>query len=221
MSSAVIQLIVLAGIAIFLILRLRSTLGTRDGFEKPPAEMPRPTGPSGSRPDFAVIEGGIDRDIADYADVKGPNGQALAKMKRAEPDFSVHEFLSGARTAYEMILTAFEGGDRDTLRKFLADDVYTSFANVIDNREAEGLRIDSTFIGIRELKLTSATFDDETKEGEITIRFVGELTSVVRNSDGEIIEGNPEEIKRQKDVWTFSRIMGSNDPNWQLVATGG
>jgi predicted lipid-binding transport protein (Tim44 family) len=66
-----------------------------------------------------------------------------------------------------------------------------------------------------------AEFDPDTNEGEITIRFIGELTSVVRDKSGEIIEGNPKEVKRQKDIWTFARIMGSEDPNWQLVATGG
>jgi len=66
----------------------------------------------------------------------------------------------------------------------------------------------------------TATDDRDTGEGEMTVRFVGELTSVVKNADGEIVEGNPNEIKRQKDVWTFSREMGSDDPNWYLVATG-
>ena len=76
-------------------------------------------------------------------------------------------------------------------------------------------------MGLRELKLVDAEFDQDTNEGEITIRFIGELTSVVRDKSGEIIEGNPKEVKRQKDIWTFARIMGSEDPNWQLVATGG
>ncbi len=221
MSSAVIQLIVLAGIALFLILRLRNALGTRDGFEKPPAQQPHSGGPTTARRDFEVIEGGIDHDIADHVDVKGKSGQAVVAMKRVEPDFSLNDFLQGASGAYEMILTAFESGDKKKLKQFLSDDVFTSFADVIHNREAEGLHIDSTFIGVRELKMTGATFDDATSEGEITIKFVGELTSVVRDQAGEIIEGNPEEIKRQKDVWTFARIMGTDDPNWQLVATGG
>ena len=75
-------------------------------------------------------------------------------------------------------------------------------------------------MGIRELVLTGATFDRDTQEAEITVRFVGELTSAVRNAAGEIIEGNPNEIKRQKDIWTFSRFMAADNPNWKLVATG-
>ena len=74
-------------------------------------------------------------------------------------------------------------------------------------------------MGIRELALENATFDRGSNEAEVTVRFVGELTSVVRNSDDEIIEGDSSEIKRQRDVWTFARTMGADNPNWLLVAT--
>ena len=221
MNSAVIQLIVLAGVALFLILRLKNVLGTRDGYEAPPSSANAPSGPTPVNRNFEVIEGGVDHDIADHIDIASKSGKALAGMKLAEPSFGVTEFLSGARGAYEMILMAFENGELETLKQFLSDDVYTSFSSVVETRQAEGLHIDATFIGLRELKLTSAEFDSGTNEGEITIKFLAELTSVVRDQSGEIIEGNPDEVKRQKDVWTFARIMGSDDPNWQLVATGG
>lgn len=221
MSSAVIQLLVLAGIALFLILRLKNVLGTRDGFEKPPIGDGQKTVPGPVKRDFAVIEGGPDRDISDNTDPDGKAGRALAAMKQTEPDFGVTDFLGGARGAYEMILTAFESGEIEGLRPYLSPDVYESFEAVVKTREAEGLRVDASFIGIREIKLVDADYDTASNEAEITIRFVAELTSVVRDRAGEIIEGNPEEIKRQKDVWTFARIMGSTDPNWLLVATGG
>lgn len=220
MSSAVIQLIVLAGIALFLILRLKNVLGTRTGFEKPPITK-APSGPSPVKREFEVIEGGVDRDISDHINVKSDSGKALAAMKALEPSFNVTEFLSGARGAYEMILMAFENGELATLKQFLSDDVYTSFAGAVEAREAEGLKVDATFIGLREMKLTHAELNSDTKEAEITIRFLAELTWVVHNAAGEVVEGHAEETKRQKDVWTFARIMGSDDPNWQLVATGG
>lgn len=221
MSSSFIQLLVLGGIALFLVLRLKNVLGTREGFEKPPVTGAAAEKAVSHRAEFEVIEGGIDRDIADHVDVNSTTGKALAEMKRAEPTFGVTEFLTGARGAYEMLLMAFENGDTQTLKKFLADDVYTSFASVIENRESEGLHVDAGFVGVREMKLVHAEYDKRSGEGEVTIKFIGELTSVVRDQAGEVIDGHPEEIKRQKDVWTFARIMGSNDPNWQLVATGG
>jgi predicted lipid-binding transport protein (Tim44 family) len=221
MSSAIIQLLVLAGIAVFLILRLRSVLGTREGFEKPPAQVPGPSERKRTgRPEFDVIEGGPDRDIVDHVKDGSDAAKALAAMKMAEPGFNVGEFLQGARGAYEMILMAFESGDIDSVRGFLAPDVAETFDEVIAQRTEQGLSIDASFVGLREVTLADASFDRDTRVGDVTVRFVAELTSVVRDAEGAIVEGNPNEIKRQRDVWTFSREMGSDDPNWQLVATG-
>ncbi|QBY02068.1 Tim44 domain-containing protein [Rhodophyticola sp. CCM32] len=219
MNSPFISLLVLAGIAIFLILRLRNVLGTRDGFEKPPVIQPERR--ADTRRDFEVIEGGPDRDITDHVEDGSDAAKALAAMKLAEHGFSVSEFLGGARGAYEMILMAFEKGDVEQLRPFLAEDVLETFETVIAQREEQGLSIDASFVGIRELTLQGASFDRGTSTAEISVRFVAELTSVVRNSDGEVVEGDPTEIKRQRDIWTFGRDMGSSNPNWVLVATGG
>jgi predicted lipid-binding transport protein (Tim44 family) len=219
MSSSIIQLLVLAGIAVFLILRLRSVLGTRDGFEDPNAA--NRTAPNRrSRPDFDVIEGGPDRDITDHVADGSDAAKALAAMKMAEPGFSVEEFLGGSRQAYEMILEAFEAGDIDNVRAFLSPDVAGAFDSVIESRADQGLVVEADIVGVREVALVDATFDRDTSDGEVTVRFVGELTSVVKNLEGEVVEGSATEIKRQRDVWSFSRKMGSDDPNWILVATG-
>lgn len=107
------------------------------------------------------------------------------------------------------------------IKPFLSDEVYESFAMVVENRRSQGLSVEAKFIGLRELKLEDANYDSATQTGEVTVRFVGELTSVVRDKGGDIIEGNPNEVKPQKDIWTFARKMGADNPNWQLVATGG
>ena len=218
MNSPIISLLVLAGIAVFLILRLKSVLGTRDGFEAPPAQ--RPIESNAKRRDFEVIEGGPDHDIIDHVAEGSSVALALAQMKRVDPSFSVSQFLQGARGAYEMILMGFERGDLASIKSFLSEDVYEAFASVVEQREKEGLQIEATFAGVRELALVDAQFDEDTTAGEVTVKFVGELTSIVRNKAGEIIEGEEDKVKRQKDIWTFERIMNSNDPNWQLVATG-
>ena len=184
MNPSLIQLLVLAGIAIFLIL-------------------------------------GPDRDITDHADEGSPQARALQAMKEVEPGFSVGEFLQGARGAYEMIVMSFERGEMDKLKPFLAGDIYEAFNEVVEARKEKGLEVDAEFVGIRDIKLADASFNEETREAEIAVRFVGELTSAVRNADGEIIEGSKTEIKRQKDTWAFSRIMGSDNPNWLLVSTDG
>ena len=218
MNGSLIQLLVLAGIAIFLILKLRSVLGTRDGFEKPPVplEDARPR----VRRDFEVIEGGPDRDITDHVPEGSDSARAWAEMKRAEASFVVGPFREGARGAYEMILMAFEKGELDRIRPFLSDDVESSFAEAVAEREAEGLTVEASFVGMKELELQEATFNKDSGLAEISVRFVGEQTYVVRNKAGEIVEGSPREIKKSRDIWTFARKMGSDDPNWQLVATG-
>ncbi len=220
MSSAIVQLLVLAGVAIFLILRLRNVLGTRDGFE-PPQTIGDQASNQSSRSNFEVIEGGPDHDILDHVPDGSEAAKSLAAMKLAEPSFSVGEFLQGARGAYEMILMAFERGELDDIKPFLAEDVFDTFVDVVAAREDQGLIVEASFAGLREMSVQDATFDRATNEGEITVRFVGELTSVVRDKAGDIVEGDPKAIKRQKDVWTFGRVMGADDPNWRLVATGG
>ncbi len=219
MNSPMIQLLVLAGIAVFLILRLKNVLGTREGFEKPPVmdqQTKRRAGPA-----LEVIEGGPDLDITDHVAEGSDQAKALAEMKRIEPSFGVSEFLSGAKGAYEMIVMGYERGDLAEIQPFLSEDIYESFVDGVAAREDKGLTIEANFIGVRETTLVDATFDSATKEAEMTIRFGAELTSAVRDKGGDIVEGSTTEIKRQKDTWVFARIMGSDDPNWLLVSTDG
>ena len=218
MNPSIIQLLVLAGIAIFLILRLRSVLGTREGFEKPRVEAPRAT--KRAKPEFDVIEGGPDPDITDYVDADSDEATALSDMKSDDRTFNVREFLRGARGAYEMILTGFEKGDLSDIKPFLSDDVYEAFAGVVEAREKEGLSVDFNFVGISETTLVGAEYDKSTKEAEISVRFLCENTSAVHDKGGDLIEGSPTDVKKQRDVWTFGRKMGTDDVNWFLVATG-
>lgn len=219
MNNSIIQLIVLAAIAIFLIVKLRSVLGTRDGFEKPPVPVEIP-GATVARRNFEVIEGGPDHDIIDFAAEGSATAKALAQMKQAEPSFVVGEFLKGARSAYEMILTAFDAGEVDRVRGFLSADVAAAFDDAAAQRKAQGLTVQTNVIGIRELTLQEATFDATTRRAEVTVRYKAELTRLVKDASGAIVEGSSTEIRRQGDSWTFSRVMGSADPNWQLTATG-
>ena len=220
MNSPLLQLLVLAGIAIFLILRLKSVLGTRDGFEGPSRRSAPSPENNDRRQEFEVIDGGPDHDIIDHVPEDSEAAAALAEMKRAEPSFAVGEFLQGARGAYEWILMAFERGNLDEVAPFLGEDVYEVFAQVVDARQDQGLTVEAEFVGVRGTTLDDARFDSATGRAEITVRFIGELISVVKDQAGEIVEGKPGQSKRQKDSWTFERVMGSNDPNWRLVATG-
>lgn len=219
MSNPLLQLLVLAGIAIFLILRLRNVLGTRDGFEPTQADQQ----PETPRRRFEVIEGTaekVDHDILDHAEAGSPQFEALTAMKRVEPDFSVRDFLNGAKSAHEMILMAFERGDLSEIRDFLSPQVADAFQSVIDDRVARGLTVQAQYLGTRETALHGAEFDAATGTAEVSVRFVAELIAATRDADGNVIEGDPKAATKQRDIWTFARQMGQNDPNWQLVATG-
>ncbi len=215
-SSQTIQLVVLAAIAIFLILRLRGVLGTRDGFE-PSDPVETPVAPR----QLKVVESEPEPDdIAEHVDPQSPAASALRAMKQIEPSFAIGPFLGGARQAYEMILMAFERGDLGAVRPFLSDAVAEAFQSVIDRRKQNGQTVEAEFLGTRETTLVTADFDAATREAEVTIRFVGELTAATRDADGNVIEGDPRRPRKQRDTWTFGRQMGDPDPNWRLVATG-
>lgn len=217
MNQPLIQLLVLAGIAVFLILRLKNVLGTREGFEDGPAAVPM--NERRGRPDLEVIEGGPDLDVNDHVEADTPQATALSAMKRLEPTFNVGDFIGGARGAYEMIVMGYETGELADIQPFLSEEIYESFVDGVAAREDQGLTIDANFFGVREMKLVDATLNPDTNEAEISIRFVAEMTSTVLDRSGDIVEGSTTDVKKQKDTWAFARTMSADDPNWLLVST--
>lgn len=215
MSNPLLQIVVLAAIAVFLILRLRNVLGTREGFE-PPRQVSPPVDRGGLT---VVPDDDPASDVLDHAPAGSPAAAALTAMQRAEPEFAVGPFLTGARQAYEMILTAFERGDLTDVRAFLAPPVAEALDGVIAQRQQQGITSEVTYLGTRETALESAEYDPSTGLGEVSVRFVGELISAHRDASGQVVDGDPKAARKQRDIWTFARRMGQDDPNWQLVAT--
>ncbi len=216
MSNPMLQLIVLAAIAVFLILRLRGVLGSRDGFE-PPAVPEAP--PARRMPADTDIATQDEDDVSDHVEPASPAARALEAMKRADPSFTVGPFLLGARQAYEMILTAVERGDLTDVRAFLSPAVAEAFDGAIESRRARGLTAQVQYLGTRETTLEAASFDPDSRMGEVSVRFVGELIVSHADASGAVVEGDARTARKQRDVWTFARRMGDPDPNWQLVAT--
>lgn len=211
MADGFTTIIILAAVAIFLLIRLKSVLGTKTGHEAKPRAVQRRSQPTAAPAPLKVVE--------DEVEEAGPFADALTSIRKAEPDFSPDEFVSGAKQAYEMLLMAFENGDQDTLRRYLAPDVFQGFASVIEQRADEGLTVDARFVGLREAEITNIKFDEADNMAEIEMNFVGETITVVRDSDHRVVEGDATEIRRERDRWTFGRQIGSNDPNWLLIAT--
>ena len=116
-----------------------------------------------------------------------------------------------------MIVTAFAQGDRRSLKQLLANDVYDGFIGAIADRESRGETVESTFIGIDKSEIVEANLQDSSTQ--ITMRFKSQLISMTRDSEGRIIEGDPNKVVDVTDIWTFARDITSQDPNWKLVAT--
>ncbi|MFN3262234.1 MAG: Tim44/TimA family putative adaptor protein [Pikeienuella sp.] len=214
MGDGLLTLLILAGITVFLVMRLKNVLGTKTGLEKKPEPVFGDR--SASRPAPALEEKAEPEPIA----ANDPLSETWASMRAVEADFSPRDFTEGAKRAYEMLLMAFENGDKQTLESYLSPDVYRDFAAAIDQRADEGLTVDARFVGVREAKIVAARFDEEEQIAEIDMRFVGELVTVVRDAEHRIVEGDPNEIRRETDQWTFGRRLGAPDPNWLLIATG-
>jgi len=220
MGNSIIQLLVLAFIAIFLILRLKNILGSREGFErKSENAIITKRVKTTNNPNLEIIDGGLDQDITDHVKAGSKIAKTLGEIKSVDKNFIVTEFLSGARDAYEMILLAFKRGDISKINNFISNDIEDAFYKDIKKRQSEGLETEATFGGIRELTILDADFDNKTLEVELTVRFLSDLTIIVKNENGKIVEGNQTDIKLQKDIWTFKRLLTSESPNWILIAT--
>jgi len=143
--------------------------------------------------------------------------RGLLAILRAEPSFDPEHFLSGAKQAYEMIVTAFAEGNRKILKDLLSREVFDGFTAAIADREKRGEQIDQSFVGINRADIVEA----ELKNGiaQITVKFVSQLISATRDRSGEVIHGDPQRIKEVTDIWSFAREVASRNPNWRLVAT--
>ena len=215
-----LQIFILAAVAIFLFWRLRAVLGSRDGFEKTLNDI-KDTRDVSNTPIVVdeKIENRQDEDIFDYVEESSKSADAFKKMKEFDNDFSVNKFVSGAKMAYEIILMAFEKGDLEKLKNLLEKKVLQSFKSVIDKRRKDGFVVDAKFIGMRDIRIINATFSQKTKIADVTLTFKSEITTVVKDSKGNIVEGHPDEIKKQKDTWVFTKNLSEKTPIWLLKST--
>ena len=229
-----IYTIIFLALAVFIFVRLRAVLGQRTGNERPPFDRAARNAVQGV-PDSNVIpvpgkliDPGVPAqtvDVAPSADRwKGLTepGTALARgldaIAAQDSSFDPRHFISGARSAYEMIVLAFANGDRRALRDLLSSDVYDSFEAVIKDREKHEQKTETRFVSIDKAELVGADLRDRT--AQLTVRFVSQMVSVTRDKTGAIVDGNPDKVADITDIWTFARDITSRDPNWKLVGTG-
>jgi predicted lipid-binding transport protein (Tim44 family) len=226
-----IYTIIFLALAVFIFLRLRSVLGQRTGRERPPYDpYSAPDAVRSPANDKVVTLPTRNADVSKAAEIAQPNERwkgiaetgspvaaGLDAIVAADHSFDPADFLTGARAAYEMIVTAFAEGDRRSLRNLLSRDVYDGFETAIIEREKRNETTETRFVSIDKAEIVGAEMRG--RNAQVTVRFVSKLVSVTRDKSGAVIEGNPDGVTDVTDVWTFARDASSRDPNWKLVAT--
>lgn len=223
----VIDLLVLLALAVFFISRLRSVLGKQIDDEGPKKDPKKPQermiqlrDRKGTPLGASAVSNrpAVDIDAPILADIADPDvTTGLAAIKTAEPSFSVSEFLSGAKMAFDMILEAFAKGDKPTLEGLLSKEIYQDFAAAVDARKTADSYDENTLVSIQSADIVRAALNG--RKAEITVNFVSEQISVERDKEGNILSGNPSETTLVTDEWTFTRDTRSPNPNWTLIAT--
>lgn len=226
--------IIVIVVAIVVLLRLRSVLGTRTGNERPPSVryenisrtrpsnddtvIPLPTRkPQAPDADAERAQRKLEAEIEKYAQGKPAIAQGFRAVAEADPNFTPKSFIEGAKSAYEMIVTAYAAGDRKTLKMLLDKDVNDSFETAIAEREAQGHTVEFTFVGLSNIEFTEVELDR--RNAIVTLRIDAEVVSITRDKEGDVVEGTPGQVVAIADEWTFMRNTRSRDPNWKLVAT--
>jgi predicted lipid-binding transport protein (Tim44 family) len=229
-----IYTIIFLALAVFIFFRLRSVLGQRTGRERPPYDPyaardavrspaadkvvtlpPRPTEAAPRSPEVAPAPAERWKDIAESGSSVATGLDAIVA---AEPSFDAKHFITGARTAYEMIVTAFAAGDRRQLRGLLSREVFDGFDAAITERERQSETAETRFVSIDASTIIAADLRNRAT-AQITMRFVSKLISATRDRAGAVIEGSADKVTDVTDVWTFARDISSRDPNWKVVAT--
>ncbi len=224
------DIILFALIAAFLVLRLRSVLGRRDGHEGGYADPFKQHDQVAQKDDKVVhLPPRGNGDAAD--DLFGPRqpkeesapagggdvAAGIHQIKKADSSFNLDEFVAGAKAAFEMILGAFTSGDSGSLKPLLSPEVHGNFVEAIRRREHAGERCEDQLIGIKKADIVEAYMRD--RVAHVTVKFVSDQVRATRDENGDVVDGDPNVIIEVVDSWTFARDTRSRDPNWILVAT--
>lgn len=211
-------IVILALVALFIGLRLYSVLGERTGHEQQqpilrPAEAEARLEPRVDQPTVPATTAADSGDMAFLA-TAGPGVRAILA---ADHSFDVARFLDGAKAAYRLIMEAFWKGDLEALRSHVDAHVFETFSAAIEQRQKDGLSLDNRLVAIEQAVISEASI--EHGAAQLSVRFEADIAAITRNAAGEVVAGSLSDAVQTRDVWTFRRDAGSNDPNWQLIET--
>jgi predicted lipid-binding transport protein (Tim44 family) len=218
--------IIFALLAVFVVWKLRSVLGQRNGNEPQRPENFPEAAPTAQRSDNVVrLPGPVSPAKAvspntawqDFATPGSPLWSGLDAIRATDPRFDPAAFLDGALKAHEMILQAFAAGDVKTLKNLLGPEVFSTFAQAITGHEQRGETVETTLVSQEKSALEAA--EVQGSQARVTVRFRSKMISATRDRSGVVIDGSAEQVADVQDVWTFARDLKSRDPNWKLIAT--
>ena len=219
--------IILLALAVVAVLKLRSVLGRRPDSvyrsqeaDAPIVDLKKKSDKPSKSPEKESPSPQPEKIFSSpFSDsVDGKAQRALEKISAAEPSFRADSFIKGAAQAYKMIVTAFADGEKATLGRLLSKDVYEQFAQSLEARESKGEDVSVEIKRLLEARIMGAELARGT--AKIRMRFRTEQISYVKDSEGRVIEGDPNRVQAKTDLWVFARRLGAADPSWALAATG-
>jgi predicted lipid-binding transport protein (Tim44 family) len=220
MAIKMMEILFFAALTGYMIFRLWSVLGKRTGFEAPPPS--KTSGKEGADNIIALPIRGPQK-APPLQENSSPTAfdpsfeEALKKIQAVDPAFSLDHFLGGAVTAFEMIVEAYASGDTSTLKPLLNPAVYKSFLGALQDREEAKQTVETKIVDLKDPQVISINIKG--KREQITLKFVSEQIIVTKDAEGKILDNPAHLTLTMNDIWTFSRLIGSKDPNWVLVAT--
>ena len=214
-----LDIILVAFLAAFVLLRLRSELGKKTGNEpRPPAAGQQDNDQlHGPHEDYEHTDQLIlEAEVIDLEENPALR-HAYSDIRKADPGFDLAQFMDGAKSAYGMILEAFWNADKETLKDFLDAAVLAKFSSAIDTLEADGLTVDNQLLDITKTEVVAAELTG--RVAQLTVHFTSDVVAVTRDKDSKIVQGDASGSVEMNDTWTFERDVKSREPAWTLVAT--
>lgn len=217
------DIIIIALVVVFILLRLRSILGQKTGHENPnffqisipktkdnvdaiiqPSDKAKQRTPHDNDPYAATLSAGAIL-------------QTINDIKSKDTMFSATTFMDGAKMAFEMIFDAFVKGDKQTLSMLLSQEIYNDFVKNIEERERQENRMETTLLSVAPKDIVNAGLNGNI--AQLTVHFESEQVTLERNKKGDIISGDPSNIQHVRDEWIFERDITSKNPNWKIIET--
>ena len=217
------DIVILALIAGFILLRLRHVLGQKTGHENPDFFKPRQDVVPERRETIIQLQDKIKPRAKEDADpmlagvTDAMTMQYIKDIKAKDPQFSLTQFMDGAKMAFEMVFDAFAKGDTETLKMLLSDSVFKDFNGELEKRNNEDNKEETTLVAVSGRELVRAGLTGN--KARLTVKFTSEQITVVRNAEGQIVEGDASETHMVESEWVFERDVTSKNPNWKIIET--